>query len=581
MARMRIGEILIKQGLLTESQLEEAINIQKRQKGSRIGEILLQVGMIKEEDFAIALGSQLSLPFASYMSGLLKPKSDQNLEKLVNYDFAKKNLVLPLSKNMHSLTCAIFDPMDFFVLDNLKILTGCDLNLIITTKKDLLKAIEDFYVTGKEAGERESGGSLLDQALQKSYADGERTSKVEEKGASVDSELSIDHLIAKAGEAPIVKLVDLVIRQAIDERASDIHIEPFKDRVEIRYRIDGVLYQIPPPAAHLHLPIVSRIKILAKMDIAEKRLPQDGAISAKLENRVVDMRVSTIPTVYGEKVVMRLLDKGAVKLELINLGYEPKQTEVIRKALDNSYGLFFVTGPTGSGKSTTLYSCLNEVFDPGLNIMTCEDPVEFKLDGINQVGVRPDIGLTFASALRAFLRQDPDIIMVGEVRDLETAQICLRAALTGHLVLSTLHTNDAPSAISRLIDIGVPHYLLTPSLLMIVAQRLARKLCSKCKEPYETNGLMIGSYKVKSDLIYRHKGCDECSHTGYKGRIVVSEVMAINDEIRSLITHSAGYNELRDAARRNGMDTLFESGMKKVVDGITSVDEILGVTTGE
>lgn len=577
MTRIRIGEILIKQGLLTESQLQEAINLQRQQKGSRLGEILIQVGTIKEEDFAIALGSQLSVPFASYQSGLLKPKNDQNLEKLVNYDFAKKNLVLPLNKNMNSLSCAIFDPLDFFVLDNLKILTGCDLNLIIATKTDLSKAIDEFYVTGREAGEKE-GGSILDQALQKSYSEGERnTEKLDEKSITADSELSIDRLIAKAGEAPVVKLVDLVIRQAIDERASDIHIEPFKDRLEIRYRIDGVLYQIPPPAAHLHLPIISRIKILAKMDIAEKRLPQDGAISAKLEDRVVDLRVSTMPTVYGEKAVMRLLDKGAVKLDLVNLGYEPKQLEAIRKALKSSYGLFFVTGPTGSGKSTTMYSCLNEVFDPSLNIMTCEDPVEFKLDGINQVAVRTDIGLTFASALRAFLRQDPDIIMVGEVRDLETAQICLRAALTGHLVLSTLHTNDAPSAISRLVDIGVPHYLLTPSLVMIVAQRLARKLCPKCKEPYEANGLTYDNYTIKSDLIYRAKGCDECSHTGYKGRIVVSEVMAVNDEIRSLITKSAGYNEIKDAARRGGMDTLFESGMKKVESGITSVDEVLTI----
>ncbi len=580
MARMRIGELLIKQGLITESQLQEALNIQKRQKGSRMGEILIQVGMIKEEDFAIALGSQLSLPYASYMSGLLKPKSDQNLEKLVSYEFAKKNLVLALSKNMHSLTVAIFDPLDFFVLDNLKILTGCDLNLIIATKKDLIKAIDEFY-TGAGGGEsvNRSEGSLLDQALQKSYVDGERSSKVEEKSFVADSELSIDHLIAKAGEAPIVKLVDLVIRQAIDERASDIHIEPFKDRLEIRYRIDGVLYQIPPPAAHLHLPIISRIKILAKMDIAEKRLPQDGAISAKLEDRTVDMRVSTVPTVHGEKAVLRILDKGAVKFELVNLGYEPKQLENIRKALNSTYGLFFVTGPTGSGKSTTLYSCLNEVFDPSLNIMTCEDPVEFKLDGINQVSVRPDIGLTFASALRAFLRQDPDIIMVGEVRDLETAQICLRAALTGHLVLSTLHTNDAASAIARLIDIGVPNYLLTPSLVMIVAQRLARRLCPKCKEAYEANGMVVGGYKIKSDLIYRAKSCDECNHTGYKGRMVISEVMAINEEVRSLIARSATYDQIKDAARRNGMDTLFEAGMKKVESGFTSVDEVLGVTT--
>ncbi|MBF0571596.1 MAG: Flp pilus assembly complex ATPase component TadA [Candidatus Omnitrophica bacterium] len=578
MARIRIGEILIKQGLITESQLQEAINIQKDQKKSRIGEILIQVGMIKEEDFSIALGSQLSVPFASYMSGLLKPKSDQGLEKLVSYDFAKRNLVLPLSRNLHSLTCAIFDPLDFFVLDNLKILTGCDLNLVIATKTDLAKAIDEFYITGREAGSRE-GGTILDQALQKSFAEGELTGKVEEKGIVADSELSIDRLIAKAGEAPVVKLVDLVIRQAIDERASDIHIEPFKDRLEIRYRIDGVLYQIPPPAAHLHLPIISRIKILAKMDIAEKRLPQDGALSAKLEDRLVDMRVSTIPTVYGEKAVLRLLDKGNVKLDLVNLGYDTKQLEAIRKALDSSYGLFFVTGPTGSGKSTTLYSCLNEVFDPGLNVMTCEDPVEFKLDGINQVAMRADIGLTFASALRSFLRQDPDIIMVGEVRDLETAQICVRAALTGHLVLSSLHTNDAPSTIARLVDIGIPNYLLTPSLVMIVAQRLARKLCPKCKEPYEANGLVFGDYKIKSDLIYRSKGCDECNHTGYKGRLVLSEVMAINDEVRELIARSGSYNEIKDAARRNGMDTLFESGMKKVESGISSVDEILGVVT--
>jgi len=578
MARMRIGELLIKQGLMTENQLQEALNIQKQQKGSRIGEILIQVGMIKEEDFAVALGTHLSLPFASYASGLLKPKTDQGLEKLVSYEFSKKNLVLPLAKNLHSLTCAIFDPLDYFVLDNLKILTGCDLNLIVATKTDLAKAIDEFYVTGKAASERE-GGSILDQAFQKSLAEGQQIDRGELRITNVDSELSIDALIAKAGEAPVIKLVDLVIRQAIDERASDIHIEPFKDHLEIRYRIDGALYQIPPPAAHLHLPIISRIKILAKMDIAEKRLPQDGAISAKLEDRVVDLRVSTIPTVYGEKAVLRLLDKGAVKLELVNLGYDAKQLEAIRKALNSSYGLFFVTGPTGSGKSTTLYSCLNEVFDPSLNIMTCEDPVEFKLDGINQVAVRTDIGLTFAAALRAFLRQDPDIIMVGEVRDLETSQICVRAALTGHLVLSTLHTNDAASAIARLIDIGVPHYLITPALVMVVAQRLARKLCAKCKEPYETNGLVVGGYKVKSDLIYRAKGCDECSHTGYKGRVVVSEVMAINDEIRMLITKSAGHTEIKDAARRNGMDTLFESGMKKVEAGITSVDEVLGVTT--
>ena len=386
--------------------------------------------------------------------------------------------------------------------------------------------------------------------------------------------------MARAEETPVVKLVDLIIRQAIDEKASDIHIEPFKDKLEVRYRIDGVLYQIPPPAAHLHLPIISRIKILAKLDIAEKRLPQDGSISAKLEDRVVDLRVSTIPTVWGEKVVLRLLDKNAVKLELTSLGFDAKQLALIRKVLETSYGLFFVTGPTGCGKSTTLYAALNEIRDPSKNIITIEDPVEFKIEGINQVGVRNDIGLTFAAALRAFLRQDPDILLVGEVRDLETAQICVRAALTGHLVLSTIHTNDAPSAIMRLMDIGVSNYLLTPSLLVVIGQRLARRLCVKCKEPYEASGQKIIDYQIKSDLIYRAKGCDECNHTGYKGRLVVAEVMVINDQIRALISKNAGYSEIKDAARKNGMDTLFESGIKKVEAGLTSLEEILSITLG-
>lgn len=574
MARLRLGEILIKQGLLTEKQLNDAITAQKVQKG-RIGDVLIKLGMIKEEELAAALGSQLMIPYASHMSGLLKPKWDQDLQKLIPIEFAQKNLVLPLSRSGSSLTCAIFDPLDFLLLDNLKILTKCELNLVIASKTDILKAINEFYVYG---GDKDNKSGLLDKAVEKTYAapSGPQSSQPI-KVSSDDTELSIDRLVAKAEEAPVVKLVDLIIRQAIDEKASDIHIEPFKDKIEIRYRIDGSLYQIPPPASHLHLPIVSRIKILSKMDIAEKRLPQDGAITAKLEDRTVDLRISTLPTVWGEKVVMRILDKGATKLELAKLGFDAKQMDSIRKALSASYGLFFVTGPTGSGKSTTLYSALNEVMDSTKNIMTAEDPVEFKIDGINQVAVRNDIGLTFATALKAFLRQDPDIIMVGEVRDLETAQICVRAALTGHLVLSTLHTNDAPSAITRLVDIGVPFYLLTPSLLMVIGQRLARKLCVKCKEPYEAAGQMVGAYKIKSDLIYKAKGCDACNHTGYKGRVVISEVMTVNDELRSLMARNGTYDQIKDSARKNGMDTLFESGLKKVEEGITSLDEILGI----
>jgi len=573
MIHQRLGEILIKQGLLTESQLQEAIDAQKQLK-ERIGEVFLKLGMITESDLAVALGTQLMIPYASQKGELMKPRNNQGLTQLVPYDFARKNLVLPMSKTANSLTCAIFDPLDFIMLDNLKQITDCELNLVIATKSDLIKAITDFYTS-------QGGESLLDKEVEKTYSDQKTDGDDGEKAnyeKESDAELSIDRLIAKAEEAPVVKLVDLIIRQAIDEKASDIHVEPFKDKLEIRYRIDGVLYQIPPPSAHLHLAIASRIKILAKLDIAEKRLPQDGNISAKLEDRVVDLRVSSIPTIWGEKIVMRILDKGAVKLELSNLGFDAKQLTTIRKALESSYGLFFVTGPTGSGKSTTLYAALNEVKDPSKNIITAEDPVEFKIDGVNQVAVRNDIGLTFAAALRSFLRQDPDIILVGEVRDLETAQICTRAALTGHLVLSTLHTNDAASAVTRLIDIGVPHFLLTPSLVMIIGQRLARKLCPKCKEPYEANGEMVGDYKIKSDLLYRAKGCDDCSHTGYKGRLVIAEVLAVSHEIRSLLGKNASYEEIKDAARKNGMDTMFEVGMKKVEEGTTSIDEILGIS---
>ncbi len=573
MARARLGEILIKQGLVTEKQLQEAINAQKIQK-ARIGDVLLKLGMIKEEDLAAALGAQLLIPYVTYMSGLLKPKQGQGLETIIPHEFAQKNIILPLSRNGNSLTCAVYDPLDYLLLDNLKILTNCELNLVIATRSDLVKAIKEFYLFD---GGSENKGGLLDKAVESSYDFDAGNPAPITSTSSGDTELSIDSLVAKAEEAPVIKLVDLIIRQAIDEKASDIHIEPFKDKIEIRYRIDGVLYQIPPPANHLHLPIVSRIKILSKMDIAEKRLPQDGAISARLEDRTVDLRVSTLPTVWGEKVVLRILDKGATKLELSQLGFDQKQLGLIRKALESSYGLVFVTGPTGSGKSTTLYSTLNEVLDPTKNIMTAEDPVEFKIEGINQVGVRNEIGLTFATALKAFLRQDPDIIMVGEVRDIETAQICVRAALTGHLVLSTLHTNDAPSAVTRLVDIGVPYYLLTPSLLLVIAQRLARKLCSKCKEPYEAAGQMVGEYKIKADLIYKAKGCEECNHSGYKGRVVISEVMSLNDEIRRLMAQSGAYSDIRDAARKNGMDTLFESGMKKVEEGVTSLDEVLGI----
>ena len=574
MAYLRLGEILVNQGLITEEQLNKAIEVQKKDKG-RIGEVLIRLGFITEENMASALGTQLGIPYySSENAELLRPQVDQELDKIIPQDFAQRHKVLPLAKHMNSLTCAVSDPLDLLLLDNLKRLTGCEINLVVATPSALQKAIMDFYLG--EGGEGRF--SMLSEAVESSYVQPPEEGTTVIQKPSESAELSLDKLIAKAEEAPVIKLVDLIIRQAIDERASDIHIEPFDGKIHLRYRIDGKLYNIPPPAPHLHLPIVSRVKILSKLDIAEKRLPQDGAISARLEDRDVDIRVSTVPTVWGEKVVMRILDKAAVPLQLTSLGFEGQQVELIRKALGAPHGLFFVTGPTGSGKSTTLYAAVNETIDPSKNIVTVEDPVEYKIEGINQVSVRADIGLTFATALKAFLRQDPDVIMVGETRDLETASICVRAALTGHFVLSTLHTNDAASAITRLIDIGIPHYLLTPSLTMILAQRLARRLCPQCKEPYEPDPDQHGGVQFKADLIYRPKGCDACRNIGYKGRVVVAEVLEVNEEIKKLISNGASHAEIKDAARKNGMLTIFESGVKMVEQGYTSFEEVCRIS---
>jgi type IV pilus assembly protein PilB len=565
---LRLGELLVKEGLITQVQLEQVIRIQ-RQEGGRLGEILARSGMLKEEQAVAALGKQLNIPY--FLQGSeLKPAMDQDLASFIPKDFAAKNTVIPLSHTLGSLTVAMFDPLDLILIDNLRKLTGCDINPVIATKSDIGKAIEKFYGKSK----------MFEEAVEASY-DIISDEAVFTGGIGIDNEeLSLDKLIARAEEAPVVKLVDLIIRQAIDEHASDIHIEPFKDKISLRYRIDGKLYEIPPPAKHLHLPIISRIKILSKLDIAEKRLPQDGAFLVKLEDRPIDLRVSTIPTIYGEKLVLRILDRGAVVLDIAQLGFDVKQLEQIRRAIASPYGLVLLTGPTGSGKTTTLYAILNEIKGPTKNIITIEDPVEYKLEGISQVQVKPEIGLTFAAALRSFLRQDPDIMLVGEVRDLETAQICIRSALTGHLVLSTLHTNDASSAINRLIDIGVEPYMVAPSLVAIVGQRLFRKLCPECKEAYEVTAGQKETLKLKADLIYRPKGCAKCNQIGYRGRICIAEVLVVDENIRELIGQRASFQKIREAARGAGMQTLYESGLKKVEEGVTSLEESLSMTIG-
>ena len=570
-SQLKLGEILLREGIITEDQLQKAIQFQKSE-GGRIGEILVRQKAVEEKDIALALGKQLGIPYASLARGLLQPQADQGLEQLVPEDFSRRHSILPLSKNFNSLTVAFADPLDLIVMDNLKRMTGCEINPIITTQTDILSALDAFY--GKK--------DILGEVIESSYATQEESEEslgVQGKEREEEGSLSLDRMIQEAEDVPVVKLVDLVIKQAIEDRASDIHIEPFDDRISIRYRIDGILYEISPPSHHLLLPLVSRVKILSRLDIAEKRLPQDGGFVVRMKDRIVDMRVSVIPTVYGEKVVIRILDRSGTSLDLTQLGFSPQELEKFRGAIQSPYGLIFLTGPTGSGKTTTLYAALNEIKSPSKNIVTIEDPVEYHLDGVNQVQARPAIGLTFANGLRAFLRQDPDIMMVGEVRDLETARICIQASLTGHLVLSTLHTNDAVGAIGRLIDIGVEPYLLVHSLRLIVAQRLVRKLCLQCREPYEPPPPVASQVGLEEgQVIYQAKGCEKCNHTGYRGRIAICEVLLVTDDIRSAISQNLPLPEIHRLAQKKGMPTLFEGGMLKVKEGITTVEETMRIT---
>jgi len=561
----RLGDILISEGIITEKQLEESISLQAKE-GGKLGEVLIRLGYVSDEQMVIALSKQLAIPYISLASGKLIPTADQNLETLLPHDFAIRSIVLPLSRNLNSLTVVMFDPLDLILIDNLKKITGCEINPVVSTKSNILKAIQNFY--GKE--------KIFREAIQ-AAGDGSLAGDIKEI-SSEETDLSLDKLIAQAEEAPVVKLVDLLIRQAIEEGASDIHLEPHYDKLSLRYRIDGVLYDMPSPSSSLYLPIISRVKILSKMDIAEKRLPQDGGFMVKMGKRLIDLRVSSMPTIYGEKVVLRILDKSRVPLDLARLGFLPQELEIIRRGIDASYGLVFLTGPTGSGKSTTLYAALNEVKSTAKNILTAEDPVEYRIEEINQVQVKPEIGLTFANALRCFLRQDPDIILIGEVRDLETAEMTIRAALTGHLVFSTLHTNDAISTINRLVDIGVPNYLVVASLRLIIAQRLIRKLCADCKEPYEVRPEDIPqSITLNSPVIYKAKGCEKCNFIGYKGRSVINEVILVDEEIRAAIYKGLQPLQIMELAGKKGTLTLLESGLKRVEEGITSLEEVLSV----
>jgi len=566
---IRLGELLIKKDKVTKEQIEESLALQK-ETGEKIGEVLVKSGYIGEEDLAQALSEQLHVPYVSLSKGTLKPRLDQNLSELIPARFANANLVLPISKNLSSLTVAFVNPLDLMVKDNIRKMTACNVNPVITTKSEITAEIQEFY--GKD--------SALKEAIKDTYKGEEKVSALETYRGEEEEEFSLDKILAKAEEAPVVKLVDLIIKQAVEERASDIHIEPFENKIRVRYRVDGILHEISPPAKHLHMAIISRIKILSKMDIAEKRLPQDGGFLVKLEDRLVDLRVSTIPTAHGEKVAIRILDKSSTPLELTELGFSSQDIEKFQRTISQPYGLIFLTGPTGSGKSTTLYASLNSIKTPEKNITTIEDPIEYRFEGINQVQARPDIGLTFVAGMRSFLRQDPDVIMIGEVRDKETAQICIRAALTGHIVFSTLHTNDAPAACERLKDLGIDTFLINSSLLMVVAQRLVRRLCAECKKGYEPSKEEIKRIGKEVDMIYgaNPKGCEHCSMTGYRGRLGVYEVMEVNEKIRRAISKGGSDEDIRWIAHETGMNSLWENGMEKVIDGITSIDEVSRVT---
>ncbi len=556
----KIGEMLLKGNLLTSDQLRSALETQERTH-ERIGTILVKAGYIKEEELLAFLGRQFSLPVVD----LSKYEINPEVVRLLPEEMVQKHLALPINRVGAKMIVAVSDPSSMAIVDGIGFKTGYSVELVLASERDITTAINKFFDRSMEFKDIISD---LDEDLEVVR---------EEQDEIADLERAVD-------DAPVVKLANYLLTEAIKRRASDIHIEPYEKEFRVRYRVDGVLYEVMRPPMRLRNALSSRLKIMASLDIAERRLPQDGRIKMKIgKGREMDFRVSVLPTIYGEKIVLRLLDKSNLQLDMGKLGFEPQQLTDFMTQIHRPYGMILVTGPTGSGKTTTLYSALSDLNKTTDNISTAEDPVEYNFAGINQVQMKEDIGLTFSSALRSFLRQDPDIIMVGEIRDYETAEIAVKASLTGHLVLSTLHTNDAPSTVTRLLNMGIEPFLVSSSLNLIVAQRLARRVCEHCKEEAKVLPKALVDAGMKPERIKgarpaKGKGCEECNGTGFRGRVALYEVMTIKEEIKDLVLRGGSAIDIKREAVRLGMKTLRQAGLSKLEEGVTTLEEVLRVT---
>ncbi len=558
----RLGSMLIQAGVVTEKQLEEALKEQES-TGDRLGSTLIKLGFISEETLAQFLSQQLRVPAVNLLEEEISPE----VLPLISPEMAHRYQVVPLGRMGRLLTLAMVNPTDIYAIEDIKFHTGLEVSPAVATEGSVRKALDTYYAITTDV-----------EAL---VGKGQAQSDLELMETVIEEE-DISQLEASGKSAPVVKLVNFLITNAVNKRASDIHIEPYEKVLRVRFRVDGVLTEVMSPPYRLKGAITTRVKVMASLDIAERRVPQDGRIKVRVAEKVIDLRVSVVPTLYGEKVVMRILDQSSLMLDMTDLGFEEDTLERFLTAIESPYGIVLVTGPTGSGKSTTLYSALNRLNNTSVHILTVEEPVEYNLRGINQVQVNEEIGLTFANSLRAFLRQSPDIIMVGEIRDTETAEIAVRSALTGHLVLSTIHTNDAPSTINRLVDMGIEPFLVAASLNLIQAQRLVRRICPKCKVKVEVSPRVLREAKIDPDEVRGHtwhgEGCSECGHFGYKGRIALFEAMPITSEIRNLILSRASTAAISAKAQEAGMRTLREDGLMKVKRGITTIEEVIRET---